>query len=340
MPPSDAKPRPTLKSIATETGLAVTTVSRALSDAPDIGAGTKALVREVAARVGYRPNRAGVRLRTGRSNVISILMSQGRDLTGHTARLIHAFATELRDTGFHLIVTPTFDDEDPLEQLRYLRDTGSADAVVINKVQPRDSRIAFLHEHSIPFVTHGRSDMGIAHGWYDFDNTRFATLAVEALAARGRRNLLVVAPPIEQNYAQHIMAGAEAAARAAGMRCRRLEEATSDAPGDAIEAAVSAALADTAPDAAPDAILCASTASTIAAAAAIEEAGLTIGQDVDLAAKEPFPFLRRFRAPIIALPENVSGAGTFLARAALAAIRRPGDPPMTHLEIPEPPPGD
>ena len=325
-------PRPTLKTIAAETGLAVTTVSRALKDAPDIGEGTKALVRGVAHRVGYRPNRAGVRLRTGRSNVISILMAPEMDLTGHTARLIHAFASELRDTGYHLIVTPTFDDEDPLAQLRYLRETGSADAVVINKVRPDDPRIAFLTGNAMPFVTHGRSDMGVDHGWYDFDNERFAALAVRALAARERRNLLVVAPPIEQNYAQHIMAGAGGAARVSGMRCMRLDDATSDTPSVRLEAAISRRLAG----GAADAVLCASVASAVAAVAAIEALGLVVGRDVDVAAKEPFDFLRRFRSPIVAVREDASGAGAFLARAALALLRRPNDPPMTHLEVPGP----
>lgn len=325
--------RPTLKTIAVETGLAVTTVSRALGDAPDIGAETKALVRAVAKRLGYRPNRAGVRLRTGRSNVISFLMSPERLLTGYSARMIHAFASELRDSGYHLIVTPTFDDEDPLDQLRYLRDTGSADAVVINKVMPQDPRIAFLHAEGIPFVTHGRSHMGIEHAWYDFDNARFATLAVQALAARGRRSIAVLAPPMEQNYAQLIVAGASETALRAGLTCARVLGATSDSEPDVIEAGITGLLAT----GRPDAILCASISSTIAAVAAVEKAGLRIGVDIDIAAKEPSNFLRMFRAPIVSIAENVDAGGTFMARAALAAIRRPDAPPMTYLEVPEAP---
>lgn len=322
--------RPTLKTIAAETGLAITTVSRALSDAPDIGANTKMLVRAVAERVGYRPNRAGVRLRTGRSNVISILMAPERELTGHTARLIHTFAAELRNTGFHLIVTPTFEDEDSLEQLRYLRDTGSADAVVLNRVMPNDPRVAYLHENSIPFVTHGRSNMGIAHGWYDFDNQRFAEIVTETFADRGHRDILVVAPPMEQNYAQHIMAGVGSVAAARGLRCEALQGATTDSVMTEIEAALARRLSQDA----PDAIIAASVASTVATVTAVEEAGLIVGRDIDIATKEPFPFLRRYRKSIVAVPEDADGAGAFLARAALAAIRHPDKPAMTYLECP------
>ena len=332
MPRDEPAPRPTLKTIAAETGLAVTTVGRALKDAPDIGAATKARVREVARRLGYRPNRAGVRLRTGRSMVVSLLMAPERDLTGHAARLIHAFAAALRDTGFHLIVTPTWEGEDPLAPLRYLYETSSADAVVINKVRPVDPRIAFMAEHGMPFVAHGRSDMGIAHAWYDFDNARFAALAVTELAARGRRGLLVVGPPPEQSYAGHIMAGAERAAADAGMRCARLDDASSDTPGEALEAAIARRVAG----GGVDAILCASVSAAVASVAAVEGLGLAVGRDLDIAAKEPFPFLRRFRAPIVAVRVDADAAGAFLARAALAAIRDPGTPPMTRLEVPGP----
>jgi LacI family transcriptional regulator len=322
--------RPTLKTIAAETGLAVTIVSRALSDAPDIGAQTKAQVREVARRVGYRPNRAGVRLRTGRSDVVSILMSQEHDVMGSTARLIHAFASELRDTGFHPIVTPSFDDEDPLAQLRYLRDTGSADAVVIDEGRPEDPRVAFLHEHAIPFVTNGRSRMGVPHGRYDFDNERFAARAVGALAERGRRRLLVVGPPIAQAYAQDIMAGASSVAGRTGMRRERLEDASTDMASGALEAAVAERLRQ----GGVDAILCSSVA--VACVGAVEGLGLAVGGEIDIAAKEPHPVLRRLRARIVAVREDAAGAGAFLARAALAAIRDPEAEPMTHLDVPGP----
>jgi LacI family transcriptional regulator len=76
--------RPTLKTIAQMTGLGITTVSRALKDAPDIGADTKERVRLIADQIGYQPNRAGVRLRTGKTNVIALVLSIEEELMGFT----------------------------------------------------------------------------------------------------------------------------------------------------------------------------------------------------------------------------------------------------------------
>ena len=323
--------RPTLKTVAAETGLAVATVSRALSDAPDIGAATKARVREAALRLGYRPDRAAVRLRTGRTQVIALLLGAEPTIMTQTAQLIHAFAATLRGTGYHLVVTPVLRGEDPLVQVRYLVETGSADAVILNRIEPKDPRVAYLARHGMPFVTHGRSDMGLSHPWYDFDNAAFARLAVRALAARGRRDLLVVAPPLAQSYARHILDGVRAEAAATGMGWAVLDDATTDAGDAEVEAAVARRLAA----GGIDAVLCASVSSALATVAAVEGCGREVGRDVDIAAKEPFALLGRFRRPIIAVREDAGAAGEFLARAALDAIRRPGGARMTFLETPD-----
>jgi LacI family transcriptional regulator len=112
--------RPTLKTIAYMTGLGVTTVSRALNDAPDIGQATKERVRLVAKQIGYRPNRAGVRLRTGKTNVISLVLSVENEVLGLTSHVVYGISEYLASTPYHLIVTPYRLGGDPLDPVRYI----------------------------------------------------------------------------------------------------------------------------------------------------------------------------------------------------------------------------
>ena len=74
--------KPTLRTIANLTGLAVTTVSRALSDAPQISLETRERVHKIAREIGYLPDRAAQRLKTGRTNVISILLDSHQEVVG------------------------------------------------------------------------------------------------------------------------------------------------------------------------------------------------------------------------------------------------------------------
>jgi LacI family transcriptional regulator len=323
--------RPTLKTIARETGLAVATVSRALKDAPDIGEDTKIRVREVAKRLGYRPNRAGVRLRTGKTNVIALVLSTEQDVMNVTSQLIYSIAAALRGTTYHMIVMPYFPDEDAITPIRYLVETGSADGVIINQTTQNDPRVAYLAAHSFPFATHGRTNMGLDHAFFDFDNSSFGRIGAAELIARGRKRLMVVSPPIQHSYAQHLIEGFTEEAARHGLSVERMAEITSDSPVEAIEAALRLRLS--AQDR-PDGIIFGSTTSAMAAVTAAESCGLKLGQDLDLVAKEAINFLHRFRPEIIVVHEEVSLAGDFLARAVVAAIERRDDGPFQHLDQP------
>jgi LacI family transcriptional regulator len=329
--PDEGAARPTLKTIAGLSGLAVATVSRALSDAPDIGDDTKRRVREIAMTIGYRPNRAGVRLRTGRTNVISLVLSTEHEMMNHTARLISSVAGALRGTPYHLIITPYFPDEDPLDPIRYIVETRSADGVILNQTEPQDRRVRYLLDRAFPFATHGRTDW--SHPFADYDNDAFGRLAVRALAGRGRRRIAILLPPPRQSYAIHFRAGTAAEALRLGCSIRIVEGATSDSPGAAVAAAIGAAMRG--PDR-PDGLVIPSAMAAMAAVAAAEDAGLAIGRDFDLAAKEAIPFLGRFRREIVAIPESVTTAGEFLVRALIRRIARPEEPPMQYLDVPAP----
>jgi LacI family transcriptional regulator len=322
--------KPTLKTIAQMTGFAVPTVSRALGDAPDLRPETKALVRRVADELGYVPNRAGVRLRTGRTQVLALVMSTEHDMMNHTARLISSMAGALQGTPFHLNVTPFFPTDDPLKPIRHIVETGLADAVIFNQTQPRDPRVAWLMERGFPFATHGRTLWADRHAWFDFDNAAWAEIGVRRLARRGRGRIAVLLPPIEQNYAQDILAGARRAAAAAGVEVRVVEGATSDSAQALMERAVAGELGR-----GQDGLQCAPPRGAMAAVAALEARGLRLGRDVDLFAKEAIPFLTLFRREIMAVREEVGRAGVVLARAAIRAIREPGAPPLQELDVPQ-----
>jgi len=323
--------KPTLKTIAQLAGLAVPTVSRALGGAEDISLQTRARVRQIADEIGYVPNRAGVRLRTGRTNVISLVLCTEHEMMNHTAKLISSVASTLRETPFHLIITPYFGDEDPMKPIRHIVETGSADAVIFNQIKPEDPRVAYLMEKGFPFVTHGRTRWADQHPYYDFDNGAFARIAVETLARRGRRHVTLVAPPLDQFYASDMVEGAREAARAQGVALDVLKGATSDDAADRIEQAVRQHIAD---GALVDGVVCGSLNSCLSVIAVVESMGRVIGDDVDVFSKEATPFLRRIRSNILTISEDVEKAGTFMAQAAIQRIRSPDQPYLQELETP------
>lgn len=70
----------TIKDIALKLGLSVSTVSRALSDHPDISNRTKKLVKELADLLGYKPNQIALNLRNRTTKTLGLVIPEIRHL--------------------------------------------------------------------------------------------------------------------------------------------------------------------------------------------------------------------------------------------------------------------
>lgn len=326
-----AQDRPTLKTLAFMTGLGVTTVSRALKDAPEIGAETRRRVQLVAKQIGYRPNRAGVRLRTGKTNVISLVLDTEEQIGGFVSDMIYGISEALAETPYHLIVTPYSRNNDPLEPVRYVVETGSADGIIISRTEPDDKRVRYLTERGFPFATHGRTDMGLEHPFHDFDNHAFAVEAVRKLAALGRRRLTLLAPPSNLSYYRHMRDGFADALMECGLGEAPFPAATVD---NAIEDIRKRTAELMRRKMRPDGIVSGAGGSTFALVAGVEDAGFTLGKDLDIVSKQSSRLLHLFRPRLHVVNEDVRLAGSELARAVMGRINRADVATLQSLCIP------
>lgn len=309
--------RPTLKTIAFMTGLGVTTVSRALKDAPDIGEDTKRRVQLIARQIGYRPNRAGVRLRTGKTNVISLVLNTDEQLMGFISDIISGISEVLSPTPYHLILTPYSSRNDPMDPVRYVVETRSADGIIISQTRPDDARVRYMAEHGFPFATHGRTQGGVEHAWHDFDNFAFARMAVDRLIARGRRRLALLAPSPALTYHRHMTAGFAEGVVEGGVTEIPFATTWVDQPIDEIRAQAVRLMKRQTP---PDGIVSGSGSAAFALVDAIEECGLQLGRDVDIVTKQSSKLVQMFRRELFVVDEDFRLAGVELARAVLARI--------------------
>jgi LacI family transcriptional regulator len=315
--PAEAAGRPTLKTIAFMTGLGVTTVSRALKDAPEIGVETRRRVQLVARQVGYRPNRAGVRLRTGKTNVISLVLNTEEQIGGFVSDMIYGISEHLAQTPYHLIVTPYSRNNDPLEPVRYVVETGSADGIIISRTEPDDKRVRYMLEHGFPFATHGRTEVGTEHAYHDFDNFAFAQEAVKKLVGLGRKRLALLAPPSTLSYHHHMRAGFLDAMEELGLAEVPFNTVTVDHSIEQIRARTLQLMQR--PNR-PDGIVSGAGGATFAMVAGIEDAGLKVGTDLDIVSKQSAKLLHLFRPELHVVNEDVRLAGRELARSVIALI--------------------
>ncbi|WP_196223395.1 substrate-binding domain-containing protein [Roseibium sp. RKSG952] len=322
--------RPTLKTVAEQAGFAVTTVSRALADDPRIAKETREKVASVAQKLGYVPNRAAQRLRTGRTKVISLLLNTQHEFLSFTSEFLNGMTEGLAGSGYVMTITPDRLAEDRLEVIRNIRRNSLADAVVFTRTECFDERVRYLLEHDFPFATHGRTDFTTPHPFVDFDNEKFALMAVDRLVAKGRRHICMVMPQERFTFGQHLRFGARQAAIAHGVKLTIPDNIDLDSGPDEIAETLGALHAG--PDA-PDGYVCVGEVMALITLAAIQDAGLVPGRDVDVVAKRASPISNHFRPRIETIDEDLRATGRAMAAILLRRISgAPADTTQVLLE--------
>lgn len=323
---SSADKTPTLRSLAAQLGLGVSTVSQALRDSKEISADTRHRVKLAAEAAGYVPNRAGVRLRTGKTHVISLVLNPEDDGSGFFTNMIYGISEALAGTPYHLVVTP-YSLEDQMAPIRHIVETHAADGIIISRVMPNDPRVEYLAQAKIPFVTHGRTEMGMAHCYYDFDNHAFASEALRLLWQRGRRNPVLFGPPANLTYARHVLAGFQEGTRIHGLKGRIIRSVDSDSPAATLRGAALELAKSLNP---PDAVVCTSAREAVAVASGFRVGGMEMGRDYDLVAKPASELTRLALPQMIGIAEDHRAAGRELARMLMALV---GGEPVSRLQV-------
>ncbi len=309
--------QPTLRTIADLAGLGVTTVSRALKDGPELAIETKARVRAIAEEIGYRPHRAGVRLKTGRTFVISFVLNQSDDMSDYARRLIMGISQALSGTHYHLQVLPQNIGEDPIDPVRYIVDTQAADGLILTHSEPQDLRVKMLLERDFPFITFGRTELATPHPFIDTDNFDFAYRAAQALIKRGRKRIVIVLPPKQFTYSGHQLGGYRRALFEAGLEPRIAEGVDLYSPAFTLRTYANALA--TGSDA-PDGIICGSELQALGMILGFQEAGFVIGKDVDIVNKKTSNILDLVQLPTLQFFEDLIRAGHDCARFLLKRI--------------------
>lgn len=312
--------KPTLRTIANLTGLAVTTVSRALSDAPQISLETRERVHKIAREIGYLPDRAAQRLKTGRTNVISILLDSHQEVVGFGTSIMYGIAKALKATSYHLVVAPNFLSTTELEAAEYIVRNNFADGVIFTRTEPFDARVRMLIETGFPFVSHGRTEFSTQHPYVDYDNYAFAYEATARLIAKGRTKVTILLPPRRLTFYQHLLHGFMTAVREAGASYEISEAITLDSSASDIRDYVRSRAAG--PDA-PDGFICPGEVSALATITGMSDAGKQLAEDYDIVAKEHSRLLTQLQPKVETIYEDLVAAGEELGRMLIQRINDP-----------------
>jgi DNA-binding LacI/PurR family transcriptional regulator len=183
-----------IKEVASELGMAISTVSRAMNARGEVSVETRDLVRATADRLGYRPNQSGRSLRYGATDTVALVMPTNTTRTQWGDTFYLTVCTGLQEVlaarGLNLVILPFSDAAGGERYLRNAVDRHLADAFILASTQRVDPRIDFLLERRVPFVTLGRT-VGADHAWLDLDFEAVAAASVRRMAAAGHSRIAI-----------------------------------------------------------------------------------------------------------------------------------------------------
>jgi LacI family transcriptional regulator len=146
----------TIKDLAKELNLSITTVSRALDGYDDVAEGTRERVIQTAQAMGYAPNRAARQLRRQRTDTIGYILPS--KLPRFADPFFSDFIAGLGDAaGEHnydlLISTASPGEKGESELYRRWVNGRKVDGFILNRLRIVDWRVQYLAETQVPFVS-------------------------------------------------------------------------------------------------------------------------------------------------------------------------------------------
>jgi DNA-binding LacI/PurR family transcriptional regulator len=191
--------RVSIKDVAREAGVSVTTVSHALNGKGRLNPDTRRHVQAVADRLGYRPNPAARSLVSGRTGLIAAMPSLPSEPRVEYSEL--AYFTELIgaatgaavDRDVALVIAP------PANRGGFVWDRVALDGVIVIDPMVDEPALPVLRERGIPFVTVGRdpSSEGPGDATVVADEEEGTCAVLDHLAERGGGRIgLFSVPPL------------------------------------------------------------------------------------------------------------------------------------------------
>lgn len=179
----------TIKQIAADLNLAVSTVSKALRDSYEISPETKTRVFEYASRLNYVPNPYASSLKRRRSGNIAVVLPEVADSFFSSA--IDGIEEVAQAQGYHVMVYLTHEDVAREQSIVHAFRNGRVDGVLMSVVtnEATHDHLIELDEHDMPLVFFDRVCEGIRSAQVvtdDFESGRHAT---QHLIDRGSRRL-------------------------------------------------------------------------------------------------------------------------------------------------------
>jgi DNA-binding LacI/PurR family transcriptional regulator len=182
---------PTIRDVAFRAGVAISTVSAVINRSAPTSVDVVARVEQAIAEIGYMPQRAAQTLRSGRSQLIGLIIP---DITNpHFAALARVVENACLRAGYMTFVYSTDEDsEREMRILRMMRMQRVAGLILISTRSNAKHGKRLMSEIDAPTILMGSRVAGAPYDFVSLDDIAAGRLAAERLLGLGHRRIAVI----------------------------------------------------------------------------------------------------------------------------------------------------
>ncbi|MFP9118323.1 LacI family DNA-binding transcriptional regulator [Flavobacterium sp. RNTU_13] len=189
------RPKATLKQIAKELGVSVSTVSKALSNSPEISEPTKIKVQEFAKLKNYKPNNIAVNLKSKRSKTIGVIIPN--ILNPFFAKVFSGIEKAANARGYNVITCISNESLKKEITAMDMLSNGTIDGFILSVADETQKEHEFKHfkdaiADDIPIVMFDRISEDVNCDKVIVDDFDSAVNAVNHLIKTGCKNIALI----------------------------------------------------------------------------------------------------------------------------------------------------
>jgi len=310
--------KPTLKDVATQAGVSYQTVSKVLNGQGNVAAETQERILQVVEELGYRPNvtARGLRSQTSRLIGYSWTPMPPDQANPILDRFLTSMVKAAEAAGHHVMLFPSHNDVDMVEQYRELVRSNRVDGFILSSTNYDDPRIRFLLDADFPFVAFGRTNPEWDFPYVDVDGRAGVREATQHLIQQGHKCIALLAWPGESRVGTSRATGYHDAMQEAGLPIAPTWERRAAGGYEEGYAETSALLALPV-DSRPTAIVTLDDQLAIGAMRAAQDAGLIVGKEFGVTGFDDTPGVQFLRPALTSVRQPIWDVGQHIVRVMI-----------------------
>jgi LacI family transcriptional regulator len=314
----------TLEDIARMSGVSRSTVSRVINGDPKVNDLTRNKVQEIIQSMNFQPNLAARGLAAGYTRILGLVIPTGVAAIftdPYFPLVIQGVSSACNTLGYSVMLwlaEPKYERK-TITQILY---NGLIDGVIVSSMLIDDPMIERLSESKRPFITIGRHPTNEKINYVDVDNRAGAYQGVSYAFRTGHRRIATICGPRNTISGQDRYQGYLDALQERGLSL--INDLV--AVGEFSDVSGYQAMKSLLPHH-PDAVFVASDAMAFAAIRAIQQAGLSVPEDIAVIGFDDIPTAATSKPPLTTVRQPILRTGSMAAELLIDMIEHPNPQP-------------